>query len=856
MFTRRATSLTLVIFLMAVMIGFCAEPARRTLSGHVPPVVAQLTPQGDLPLSNYLSLAIGLPLRNQPALAEFLRQLYDPRSPGFHKFLTPEEFTARFGPTAADYAAVQAFAQTSGFQITGTHGNRLLLDVRADVADIQRAFHISLRKFKHPREDRDFYAPDLEPTVAFALPIEDVSGLNNFQLPHPNLVRKNSSGIRPVAKSGSASTGDYLGDDFRAAYVPGTALTGAGQMVGLLQFDGFYARDVLAYARAAGGGRTNIPIQTVLLDGYDGTPHSSNGEVALDIAMAMAMAPGLEKIIVFSGGPNGSPNDILNAMAASNTVKNLSCSWGWSGGPNATTDAIFQQMAAQGQSFFNASADSGAFTIGANSVNGVDNSLQPNSPSSSPYITQVGGTVLTTTGPGGAWQSETAWHGSSGGISSYYSIPSWQAGVSMVANLGSTTKRNIPDVALTADNIFYYSDNGASGSVAGTSCSAPLWAGLTALANEQAVATGKPAVGFINPAIYTMGTGPDYSQGFYDITTGNNTSGASPSQFYAVNGYDLCTGWGTPTGQNLIEGLLGNVNSVAGSLGIASNPQITAAGPVGGPFSSTPSIITLTNSGDAPLTWRLLNPGAVAWLNVATTGGTLNPAATTNVLVNFTTGVAGLAVGNYSASFRFTDTNSTTVQIVTFQLTVQPLLSVQPDSGFNATGPVGGPFVSGTQGFTVMNLGKAAAAWKIKKPGSWLAVSPASGKVAANGQSRFTVSLTAKAKKMGVGNYTATVTVQDKKKNILKTLRFTLSVTAPAAAAPQMLAIVPAPAAFNFTFAVTPGALYQAQCKTNLAQPDWVDVGGPLLAETNSLKFTDADIGDCPQKFYRLQLVP
>ena len=213
-------------------------------------------------------------------------------------------------------------------------------------------------------------------------------------------------------------------------------------MVGLLEFDGFYSNDIAAYATAAGNGRTNIVIQTVLLDGYDGVPtigtNSGNGEVALDIEMAMAMAPGLSKIIVFSGGPNGSQNDILNVMAASNTVNNLSCCWGWGGGPSGTTDAIFRQMAAQGQSFFNASGDNDAYTTGANSVNGVDNTSLANAPSSSPYITQVGGTTLTTTGPGGAWQSETVWNwgggtGSSGGISSYYSIPAWQTNVSMTA---------------------------------------------------------------------------------------------------------------------------------------------------------------------------------------------------------------------------------------------------------------------------------------------------------------------------------------------------------------------------------------------------------------------------------------
>ena len=104
--------------------------------------------------------------------------------------------------------------------------------------------------------------------------------------------------------------GTYFGNDFRNAYVPGTTLTGAGQTVGLFEFDGFYSSDIAAYAAAAGNGRTNIVIQTVLLDGYNGVPttgaNSGNGEVSLDIEMAMAMAPGLAKIVVFEGNPNNS----------------------------------------------------------------------------------------------------------------------------------------------------------------------------------------------------------------------------------------------------------------------------------------------------------------------------------------------------------------------------------------------------------------------------------------------------------------------------------------------------------------------------------------------------------------------
>jgi Pro-kumamolisin, activation domain/Viral BACON domain len=749
----------------------------KILRDHVPAIVAKLTPLGDLPATNELRLAIGLPLRDAPGLSHFLADVYNPASPNFRKFLTPAEFTARFGPTEKDYAAVENFARANGFKITGTHGNRLLLDVQAKTADIQRAFHINLKRFKHPNETRDFFAAVNEPTVDLSLPVADVSGLNNYQRPYPKLIKKNSALKAALAKTGSAPTGDYLGDDFRAAYVPNTTLTGAGQTVGLLQFDGFYAGDISKYANLAGGGRANIPVETVLLDGYNGVPttgtQSGNSEVALDIEMAMAMAPGLDQIIVFSGGPNGSQNDILNAMAASNTVKNLSCSWGWSGGPSTTTDNIFQEMAAQGQSFFNASGDSDAFT--STSVNAVDNSRLPNAPSSSPYITQVGGTTLTTAGAGGPWSSETVWNwggdqGSSGGISSYYLIPDWQTGVSMASNQGSTTHRNIPDVALTADNVFVYSSDGQTGSFGGTSCAAPLWAGFLALVNQQAAAVGKPPVGFINPVIYAIASGINYTQDLHDITTGNNFRSKSLRQFSATKGYDLCTGLGTPAGTNLINALTG----FGDFLQLHPNGDMTVSA-VGGAFPPLSASITLSNSGGFDLNWQSVsNP--TPWLTLSPTAGTLAPGTTTSVVLNFTAAVNTLALGFHPADLLFYNTTAGTVKSVPFSLQALPPLSVQPTAGVVFTGPVGGPFLPAAQTFTIGNLGTTNYAWKAAESLSWLALNQSTGVVLATSSAQFTATISTNANKLKAAVYKGYVTVTSSNKKLNVKIPLTLNI--------------------------------------------------------------------------------
>ena len=522
---------------------------RQVLHHHVPEVLKNLTAVGRMASTNRLSLAIGLPLRNPEALTNLLQQIYDPASPSFRHYLTPEQFTQRFGPTEQDYQTVIAFLNTNGLTVTGLHPNRMLLDIKASVTDVERTFHVTMRTYPHPRESRMFYAPDVEPSVDLLVPLLHISGMDNYALPHPLYSKRplNQTG-NATPNSGSGPSGSYMGNDFRVAYAPGTSLTGAGQSVGLLQFDGYYASDITRYINQAGIA-TSVILTNVAVDGGVGTPGSGVTEVSLDIEMVISMAPGLSRVIVYEA-PNPSPwDDLLNRMANDNLARQLSCSWN-GGAEDATADQIFQQMAAQGQSFFCASGDSDALS-GAIAF-----------PSDNPNITLVGGTTLTMSNLGAAWSSETVWNwgggiGSSGGISTYYTIPTWQRGISMTASKGSTTMRNVPDVALTADNICVIYNNGnIDTNVGGTSCATPLWAGFLALVNQQAAANGQPPIGFLNPAVYAIGKGAGYTNCFHDITTGNNTRSGSSTTFYAVTGYDLCTGWGTPAGNNMINGLL------------------------------------------------------------------------------------------------------------------------------------------------------------------------------------------------------------------------------------------------------------------------------------------------------------
>ena len=527
---------------------------RQFLSGHIPRVIQDLglQPAGRLPADTPLSLVIALPLRNKTGFDELLREIYDPASPQYHHYLTPSQIAARFGPAEDAYDAVIAFAQTNGFRIVRTHADHTLLTVQGTVANIEKTFHLKMLVYHHPTEARTFYAPDTEPSLNLAVPLLHISGLDNYVLPHPGGHAAIKSGAKPG--SGSGPGGAYFGSDYRAAYVPGTSLTGAGQTIGLLELDGYYTNDIETYEGDAG--LPNVAITNVLIDGATGTPSTGPdssdtvGEVSLDMEMVISMAPGISRLMVYEA-PNAGLTwvDILKQMQEDDAAKQLSSSWLFNlDDPSA--DPIYQEFAMQGQSFFQCSGDDLAYYNG--DTQWADD----------PNITIVGGTTLTT-GSNQSWSSEVVWTngdgvtGSGGGISTNYlgdySIPIWQQGMNMTTNGGSTTKRNVPDVSMVAYDAWVVWNNGNSDWWWGTSIAAPLWAGLTALANQQAAARSEPAVGFLNPVIYNIGNGPLYTNCFHDITTGNNTDSHSKKLYFAVPGYDLCTGWGTPNGINLIN---------------------------------------------------------------------------------------------------------------------------------------------------------------------------------------------------------------------------------------------------------------------------------------------------------------
>jgi len=645
-------------------------------------------PIGQLPSDQIMTLNVVLPLRDPAGLDSFLKELYNPSSSSYRHFLTVPEFTEKFGPTQQDYDAVVRLVEAHGFTVVGGTRDGMDVQIRGPVSAVESAFHVTMRTYQHPTENRTFYAPDREPTTDLPFPLWHISGLDNYSIPHPMYVKRsdyakahgmNVEDVVTHATTGSGPSASFLGSDMRAAYYGGTALTGAGQNLGLFEYLGTDLADLTTYYKNVGQ-TNNVPITLLSTDGTSTACLDTRAggdcddtEQTLDMTQAIGMAPGLSSLVMYIGSTDTA---IISAMTTHSPLPTtIGCSWGWTPADPSTLNPYFQKMAAQGQNFFAASGDSSTWSA-SNEAWPADNA----------YVVSVGGTDLVTSGAAGPWSSETAWTDSGGGISpDSIPIPSWQqlSGVINSTNKGSTTLRNGPDVAANANFTFYVCADQTTctaNDYGGTSFATPMWAGYIALVNQQLANNGDATIGFIDPTIYAQNITSSYAADFHDIISG--TSGS----FSAVTGYDLVTGWGSPNGTGLINALAPTSTSPAFAISASpasvsvlqgSSGTSTITTTVSGGFSSA---IGLTASGQPTGVTVTLNPTSIAAPGSGTSTMTMVVASTT-------------VVGTYTITVTATGggiTHTTTVALTVTAPTAGAFtISVSPTSGYLRQGQSG-----------------------------------------------------------------------------------------------------------------------------------------------------------------------
>jgi subtilase family serine protease len=531
---------------------------RTTLSGHMIPALKNFSPLHTANSSSQLQLSISLNLRNQSQLTALLQAQQDPRSPLYHHYLRPQQFAALFGPTQTTVNQVTTWLYSEGLQVGSVASNHLLINASGSIATIQRAFSVNIDDYA--LNGRTVYAPTSEPSVPtdLASVIHGVSGLDNVAHYHP------LNRLIPADGPG----GGYTPTQLRTAYNMKSLISsadGTGQTIAIFELDGYKASDVKAYLSNYSLGSAKY--SNVLVDGATNSAGSGAIEVELDMEVVSAIAPGATQEIYIGPNTNSGVNDTYNQIVADDIAPVTSISWGECEADSGTSelstlDTIFKQGAAQGQSFFSAAGDAGAYDCGTSRL-GVD------SPADDPYVVGVGGTSLQVTSSN-SYSSETVWSdptdtsnpqgiGGGGGYSTYFSKPSYQTGTGVSSN----TKRHVPDVSADADPNTGYSvycsvtaagcstGSAAWTEIGGTSAAAPLWAAVVTDTNAYLAGLGISTLGNVNAELYSLFNTSQTYTAYHDITSGNNL------YYSAGTGYDVASGIGTPNVWNFARDVAG-----------------------------------------------------------------------------------------------------------------------------------------------------------------------------------------------------------------------------------------------------------------------------------------------------------
>jgi hypothetical protein len=630
----RITATVLAGVALAAPGAFAAvTPSRAVRVGAAPALPANAQPLGAVPGAKPLKLTVALASQDPIGLAELASEVSDPSSSRFRQYLSVSRFARRFGATPASVTTVREALRGQGLTVGAPTANDLTLPVSGTAAQVEQAFATPLSQVELA-DGRTAYANAEAPAVSASVApfVQGVIGLDDLGRDDPqevttrSLVRRSRSaparsansesvgnvqvatgGPQPCeaaqelqqpfefapGKSAAGVTADQVATAYQLSGMYRAGDFGAGQTIALFEQEAFLPSDIAGYQSCFGTSATVTPID---VDGGPEASEEGDAEAALDIEQVIGLAPQAH-VLVYQGPieQNVAPVDIIARIVSDDSAKVISTSWGiceeLSGSSViAAENTLLQEAAAQGQSFFSASGDSGSEQC--SQFKASNKSISVLNPASQPFATGVGGTTLFSRDEGGAFfytgelsPSESVWNDGSGqaggatggGVSRRWAMPSYQtgatpgvgvikAGLSGGACGGATLCREVPDVAANADSRTGYivfadvEEEDGWTFVGGTSAAAPLWAALTALANASPACHGL-SVGFANPSLYALAASA-YASDFRDVTeasifTGkaNNNELSESSPFPVSANYDMTTGIGAPIGESLAGGL-------------------------------------------------------------------------------------------------------------------------------------------------------------------------------------------------------------------------------------------------------------------------------------------------------------
>lgn len=620
-----------------------AEPS-VTFPGTVSPLVAQSHRIGAADPNRRVSLTIGLRPSNTQALINYAQAVSDPKSAAYHHYASSAQITSAFGPTLAEQNAVLQFLQSSGFTITQTYSHRLLIGFSGTLGQVEQTFHIAISNYAAP-DGRVYYANASEPTLPASIAgmVQSISGLNDAlqrsHSPQPmNAVSKTASaganGVScPVTVANTFNKPYYTPPQIAHAYnldaMYSAGWQGQGQTMALFELDTFNINDLRYYEACYG--HSHAPVQ-VITTGNNPVPTNAGVlEVELDAELALSTAPQLGLLKIYEAANDSADYNAEWARIIQDAPPVVSTSWGAceqnTGLQEAQQENIFfAEAAAQGQTIFAASGDSGS--AGCSNNTPPSNVLNVVDPASQPFVTGVGGTSLSTdpwgTNGNGDYNDEGAWvapqnnyrGATGGGISQFWTMPAWQQGQGITpyetntpCNAASGTYcRVVPDVALNAAVYGGYpifcsvaaaqcKSSGAWYVVGGTSAAAPMWAAWMALVNQMSLRQDGFNLGFVNPLLYQVFNSssapndlhtpkPSGPPGTVPPGVNNDLLGVNGGKYACNINDNPCTGIGSYIALPLATTIVGLAKSASGA---RTSPTSTtwyfAEGSVGGSFT-------------------------------------------------------------------------------------------------------------------------------------------------------------------------------------------------------------------------------------------------------------------------------
>ncbi|MCI4331685.1 MAG: PKD domain-containing protein [Thermoplasmata archaeon] len=564
---------------------------------HLMPGVVDL---GPLPTATPLRIAVGLAPTDPSGLTAQEVLEYTPGTPQYRHFLGVTDLTARFGPSASEYASAAAYFRAFGLTVT-TSPDRLLLLVSGPSMSMGRAFHTNFEQYS--RSTGSFYSHSTPATLPGIAGWTGAVGLGNEYAPRPSAHPWAGAPQRvPLASCPGAFglTPCQVHTAYDENGLLGSGINGTGITIGVVDtYDSAETQPTLAsdfstfasdYSLPSGKIRFVYPVPTST-DLNSSKSSQWGTEEGLDLEWARAAAPGDSIDMTLAPDASAGLYASVDWLVAHQAVNVLSLSWGepdvgiynprtmpCSSGCNASSDGsytllhpVLQAAVVEGISVFSASGDCGA----AEGTIGVSTGY----PASDPSVTGVGGTDLSINASDG-WTGEVGWSGNStgnstngcvnqggsGGGYSPFPRPWWQA----ANGLPSTPDvRAVPDISIIGGSAVSVVLGGSVTAVAGTSESTPIWAGIAAIADQY---QGGGGLGSLNPSLYAVARSGSYSLAFHDITSGNNG-------YSAGSGWDAVTGLGSPIVGALVPLLAGPSSPPPGFFAtVHASPRF---GPVG-----------------------------------------------------------------------------------------------------------------------------------------------------------------------------------------------------------------------------------------------------------------------------------